>query len=144
MSRAQLTSTVEQNSAGAAAPFSAGKNKVINGDFGVWQRGTSFALASTSAYTCDRYIGDAGSMSYTFSRQTFTAGTAPVAGYEGTYFYRALAVSGSGGFPKIQQKIIHNVVETKPVVEIKEEITTKTKFVKPSTKIVVQDEEVQY
>ena len=46
--------------------------------------------------------------------------------------------------PKIQQKIIHNVVETKPVVEIKEEITTKTKFVKPSTKIIVQDEEVQY
>jgi len=87
------------------ANFAAGKNKIINGDFGIWQRGTSFALSSTSAYTADRFMGDAGSMAYTFNRQTFTPATAPVAGYEGTYFYRALAVSGSGGYPKIMQKI---------------------------------------
>jgi len=55
MSRAQLTSTVEQNSAGAAAPYVAGKNKLINGDFGIWQRGTSFTNLS-NAYACDRWL----------------------------------------------------------------------------------------
>ena len=85
--------------------FAAGKNKIINGDFGIWQRGTSFAISANSAYTCDRYLSDSGAMNYTFSRQTFTPATAPVAGYEGTYFFRALATSGSGGYPKIIQKI---------------------------------------
>jgi len=96
-------------SAGASVPtslgFAAGKNKIINGDFNVWQRGTSFAISANSAYTCDRYLSDSGAMNYTFSRQSFTPATAPVAGYEGTFFFRALATSGSGGFPKIIQKI---------------------------------------
>ena len=105
MSRAQLTSTVEQNTGGAVGPFVAGKNKIINGDFGIWQRGTSFALSSNAVYGPDRFLCDSGSLNYTFSRQAFTAGTAPVAGYEGQYFIRAAATSGSGGYPKIYQKI---------------------------------------
>jgi hypothetical protein len=56
MSRAQLTSTVEQNSAGAVAPYVAGKNAVINGGFDIWQRGTSFTNPSSgSAYSADRW-----------------------------------------------------------------------------------------
>ena len=57
MSRAQLTSTVEQNSAGVAAPVVAGKNVVANSDFSIWQRGTSVSVAAstTSAYTADRW-----------------------------------------------------------------------------------------
>ena len=73
MSRAQLTSTVEQNTGGAVAPFVAGKNKIINGDFGVWQRGTSFASQSglASAYTADRwhFYRSAGASGATLSRQ---------------------------------------------------------------------------
>jgi hypothetical protein len=71
--------------------FAAGKNKFINGDFGIWQRGTSISLSnSTRAYGPDRFAArsffSAGSS--TFSQQTFSPGTAPVAGYEGQYFAR--------------------------------------------------------
>ena len=61
MSRAQLTSTVEQNSAGAAAPFVAGKNFIINGGMDNWQRNTT--SSSYNAYaTADRwYIAGGGS-----------------------------------------------------------------------------------
>jgi hypothetical protein len=69
----------------------AGKNKIINGDFGVWQRGTSFTPSSTiAAYGPDRFgvqaVFSAGT--FTASQQTFTPAAAPVAGYEGQYFLR--------------------------------------------------------
>ena len=67
--------------------FVAGKNKIINGDFGVWQRGTSFSVNNASVYTSDRwYIG--GSNTLTISQQAFTPGTAPGGGYEAQYFAR--------------------------------------------------------
>jgi hypothetical protein len=43
-----ITTAVRTAQVGAA-PFFAGKNKIINGDFGVWQRGTY--IATTNAYT---------------------------------------------------------------------------------------------
>jgi hypothetical protein len=90
--------------ADAGAPtslgFSAGKNKIINGDFGIWQRGTSFTPAvNTQVYNADRFYSQRdGSGTVTVSQQTFTPGTAPVAGYEGSFFYRFnQTVAGSGG-----------------------------------------------
>jgi hypothetical protein len=99
MSRAQLTSTVEQNTGGAVAPFVAGKNKIINGDFGVWQRGTSITL-SYGSYSADRWqhLFDGSGATRTVTQQTFTPGAAPVAGYEGATFFRFnRSVAGSGG-----------------------------------------------
>ena len=55
MSRAQLTSTVEQNTGGAVSPYVAGKNAVINGGMDIWQRGTSVSLASGTGYTACFY-----------------------------------------------------------------------------------------
>jgi hypothetical protein len=73
-----------------AAPFFAGKNKIINSDFGVWQRGTSFTSPAANAYTADRWLQSfaVAPTTYSVTQQTFTPGTAPVAGYEGSTFYR--------------------------------------------------------
>jgi hypothetical protein len=106
MSRAQLTSTDQQNSGGAVAPFSAGKNKLINGDFSVWQRGTSF---SAVGYTADRWRLDFGGSgaSATVTQQSFTPGSAPVSGYESAYFAQVAATSGSdaGTYITFEQRI---------------------------------------
>ena len=77
--------------------FAAGKNKIINGDFGVWQRGTSFSLTSNGAYQPDRFqISSGAGGTCATTQQTFTPGTAPVAGYEGQYFLQvAFTVSGT-------------------------------------------------
>ena len=79
--------------------YAAGKNKVINGDFNIWQRGTSFSNPTSGTYTVDRFRQDfdGTGATRTISRQAFTAGAAPVAGYEGNYFYRyAFTAVGSG------------------------------------------------
>jgi hypothetical protein len=75
--------------------YAAGKNKIINGDFGIWQRGTT---SSTAGYLADRWTLTFSVAPTTFaqSRQTFTPGTAPVAGYEGKFFWRyAITTVGS-------------------------------------------------
>ena len=77
--------------------FAAGKNKIINGDFGVWQRGTS-GFTFGGSYNADRFAfyGDGTSVTRAITQQTFTPGTAPVSGYEGTFFWRyAFRVSSS-------------------------------------------------
>jgi hypothetical protein len=83
----------------------AGKNKMINGDFGVWQRGTSISVtAGSNIFTADRYQAYVNGGTATASQQTFTPGAAPVAGYEGTYFHR-LANAAGGTYWELQQKI---------------------------------------
>jgi hypothetical protein len=85
------------NLIGQTQNFYAGKNAIINGDFGVWQRGTSFTLTNgVSTYTGDRFVSFfAGTGSPTVTQQTFTPGTAPVAGYEGNFFMRYTCAAGS-------------------------------------------------
>jgi hypothetical protein len=79
--------------------FAAGKNKIINGDFGIWQRGNTFNSAANEAYTADRWgyrFNGGGTRNIT--RETFTPGTAPVAGYEGEYYLKidqTVAASGA-------------------------------------------------
>jgi hypothetical protein len=80
--------------------YAAGKNAIINGDFRIWQRGTSFSITSSGVYTADRWqlTWNGSGATRTISQQTFTPGTAPVAGYEGLYFFRYnQSVAGSGG-----------------------------------------------
>ena len=92
--------------------FAAGKNAIINGAFNVWQRGTSFALTVSTTYIADRWRAyrDGTGATLTASQQTFTPGTAPVAGYEGTYFLRfAQTVAGTGGSYNVFTQPIEDV-----------------------------------
>ena len=59
----------------------AGKNKIINGNFNIWQRGTTFSSPANEAYTADRFniTYDGTGATRTISQQAFTAGAAPVA-----------------------------------------------------------------
>jgi hypothetical protein len=88
--------------------YAAGKNKIINGDFGVWQRGTTFN-AITQGHFADRFLVDRNGSGATVNvtQQTFPLGTAPVAGYEGKFFARIdQTVAGSGAtFGSIVQRI---------------------------------------
>ena len=109
MTRARDVADNQENLGGGVPPFVAGKNKIINGDFGIWQRGTSFTNpGNTGAYTADRYTisVNAATTSHTVSQQTFTPGTAPVSGYESQYFYRSLITTpGSCTVLIIQNRI---------------------------------------
>jgi hypothetical protein len=92
--------------------FAAAKNKIINGDFAINQRNFSTITSTTvntDAIGLDRFynFNAGGTGSTTFSVQAFTAGAAPVAGYEGTQFLR-IATSGqtdAGTLTRVEQKI---------------------------------------
>jgi hypothetical protein len=106
MSRARDVADVQDNLGGAVPPFVAGKNKIINGDFGVWQRGTSFT--NLQGFFADRFqtVPSGSVTSMTTSQQTFTPGAAPVAGYEGAFFARnTITTVGALTTLDIQQRV---------------------------------------
>jgi len=101
-----ITGTVNLAS---GAQWAAGKNKIINGDFAINQR--SFTTTSTiGAYGFDRFFLNYSQVSGTnpiYSAQTFTAGTAPVAGYESKNFARLVTANqaNAADFATLEQRI---------------------------------------
>lgn len=96
----------------AGAQWAAGKNKIINGDMRVSQRGTTFSNPANFAFSLDRYAiyYDGTGATRTISQQTFTPGTAPVAGYEGANFYRyAQTVAGTSNTVNLIYQRIEDV-----------------------------------
>jgi len=76
--------------------FAAGKNAIINGDCRVAQRGSTVTNAGTGYFygAVDRFQGYSyANNTCTVSQQAFTAGTAPVAGYEAPSFIRIASTS---------------------------------------------------
>jgi hypothetical protein len=87
----------------------AGKNKIINGDFNIWQRGTSFSGTNQLVYTADRWLlNDFGGQVSNVVRSTFTPGAAPVAGYESQY-YATWSRAGAGSATSYFQQKIEDV-----------------------------------
>jgi hypothetical protein len=100
------------NLIGQTQNFYAGKNRIINGDFGVWQRGSSFNVTSSGTYLADRFAANfnGSGATRTVSRQAFTPGAAPVAGYEGEFFLRyAQSVAGTGSTLNVLSQRIEDV-----------------------------------
>jgi len=87
----------------------AGKNAIINGDFGVWQRGTTFNGITNGLFSADRWniANNNSGATVNITQQTFTPGTAPVVGYESAYYLQyAQTVAGSGAtYSQLVQKI---------------------------------------
>lgn len=85
--------------------FAAGKNKIINGDFNINQR--AFTSSTTDgAYGFDRWLMEAASGA-TYTTQAFSAGAAPVAGYEGKNYAQIATTgqTGAGVYTLLEQKI---------------------------------------
>jgi hypothetical protein len=96
MARSRNTADTQTASGGPVSPNIAGKNAIINGAFNVWQRGTTSTFATTGWFNgvADRWMGYSNSNNTaTLSQQAFTAGAAPVAGYESQYFLRSASTS---------------------------------------------------
>jgi hypothetical protein len=75
------------------------RNRIINGNFDVWQRGTSFSSPATAAYMADRWKieFDGTAATRTISRQTFATGQTSVPGNPKYFLQMAQTVAGSGG-----------------------------------------------
>jgi hypothetical protein len=84
----------------------AGKNKIINGDFTFNQRAFT-SNTTTLAYNFDRWLQQNSGGTFTVTPQTFTAGAAPVAGYEATNYVQGVTAtqSAAGDFAIITQRI---------------------------------------
>jgi hypothetical protein len=88
------------------------RNAIINGNFDIWQRGTSFTPAALSrVFLADRWnvYRDGSGSTVTFSRLPFALGQTNVPG-EPTYALRCYqTVAGTGGTYNIVQQFIEGV-----------------------------------
>jgi hypothetical protein len=73
-------------------PLAGFRNAIINGNFDIWQRGTSF---TGNEYGADRWLNNRAGSTCTMSRQEFALGQTDVPG-EPTYFVRMAVASVAG------------------------------------------------
>jgi len=94
---AQLVSEIN------GGPIAGLRNAIINGNFDIWQRGTSF---TGSVYGADRWLHNRVGTTHTATRQPFTLGQTAVPN-EPTYFCRTVVstVAGAGNFANLVQRI---------------------------------------
>jgi hypothetical protein len=82
--------------------YPAGRNKLINGKFDIWQRGTG-TFSTDGAYTADRWILNLSGATAGVTRQSFTVGQTDVPNNP-DYFLRLAVTTGDNGC-RIAQKI---------------------------------------
>jgi hypothetical protein len=92
--------TVPSINGGQLAGF---RNRIINGNFDLWQRGTSF---TDNEYGADRWIHGRVGTTHTVTRQAFTLGQTAVPG-EPVYFCRTVvsSVAGAANYAALAQRI---------------------------------------
>jgi hypothetical protein len=75
------------------------RNKIINGNFDIWQRGTSLASGTSLRFLADRFRNNSTGSTYTASRQSFTVGQTDVPNNP-SFFHRTVvsSVAGNGNF----------------------------------------------
>jgi hypothetical protein len=90
----------------AGAQWAAGKNRIINGNLAVNQRNFT-SNTTNNSYNFDRFLQANSGGTVTVTPQLFTAGAAPVAGYEAKNFVRIVTASQSaaGDYALYGQKI---------------------------------------
>lgn len=90
------------------AEYPINQNYLINGNFDVWQRGTSLSSGSGERYLADRWANYSLGSTYTASRQAFTVGQTDVPG-EPAYFHRTVVTSVAGASNScVLRQALHN------------------------------------
>jgi hypothetical protein len=84
-------------------PLAGFRNRIINGNFDFWQRGTSF---TGNEYGADRWFHNRVGTTHTVTRQPFTLGQTDVPN-EPTYYCRTVvsSVAGAGNYAVLFQRI---------------------------------------
>lgn len=82
------------------------RNRLINGNFQEWQRGTNLAAAVMQQYLADMWFVNSSGTTVAPSRQSFTLGQTAVP-YEPTFFHRCVvaSVAGAGNNANLQHRI---------------------------------------
>jgi hypothetical protein len=71
------------------------KNKLINGNFDIWQRGTSLASGTGARYLADRFTNGSAGTTYTAAQSTFALGQTDVPN-EPDYYISTVVTSVAG------------------------------------------------
>ena len=71
------------------------RNKLINGNFDIWQRGTTLASGTGWRYLADRFVNNSVGSTYTVSQQSFSNGQTDVPNNP-SYFHRTVVSSVAG------------------------------------------------